>query len=211
MNAEWLLPTQNTLWLRAFFLGVSSGLFCVTSCIPFVAPYLVMNRMTLREADISILKFLAGRWVGYLSLGFLLGALGSRFETAGFNRWLGLLMVIPALVLLAAAVKSNRSESCAGKSPGRATPFWMGLFMGANLCPPFLLSMGDAMRSGSAFRGAFFFSLFFLGTCIYFLPFRFLGLIGRSRPLRVAARASAWVVALLFLFHGFYDFFMGAS
>jgi len=81
----------------------------------------------------------------------------------------------------------------------------MGFFMGINLCPPFLLSVTYVFSRHSTLYGMVYFALFFLTSSLYFLPIVFVGFASRTREFRIMARASGFLVAVIFLIYGIYS------
>jgi sulfite exporter TauE/SafE len=94
------------------------------------------------------------------------------------------------------------SFCAAGTRRGKATPAVLGFLMGINVCPPFLLSVAYVFTLHSMAKGIVYFLVFFVATSVYFIPLFFVGLLGRMKEFRWAARASALVVGILFWVYG---------
>ena len=114
-------------------------------------------------------------------------------------------MIVLSLLLISYAVGFRKPAwSCcaAGTRRGQATPILLGILMGANACPPFLLSVAYVFALHSLAKGVVYFFVYFCATSLYFIPLLFIGLLGRMKEFRWAARASALAVGILFLVYG---------
>lgn len=191
--------------LAPLLAGLSMGLFCCASCYPFLVPVFAAEHRTPRETLRAWLHFLLGRLAGYALFGAAIGWLGERLGPAWLARASTLaMMAMAGLLIVYAAGFCRPSRSCgaAGTRRGRATPALLGLLTGAHACPPFLLSVAYVLALRSMAKGIAYFLVFFCATSVHFIPLLFVGLLGRMKEFRWAARASALLVGLLFLIHG---------
>lgn len=191
--------------LQPFLAGLSMGLFCGAYCLPFVVPLLVSEQRDGRSSAGVVLRVIGGRLVGYIVFGALTGFLGERLDGAFFHLASAAALVALSLVLIVHAVGLARlpRPACAGLARrGAATPWVMGLLMGFNVCPPFLLSVAYVFTLHSAWKGIVYFLVFFAATSLYFLPLAFLGLLSRMEEFRRVARLSAVFVGVLFAVYG---------
>ena len=83
----------------------------------------------------------------------------------------------------------------------------MGMLMGVNACPPFLLSLTYVFTLQSVAKGIAYFFMFFIGTTVYFVPMFFLGYLNRIREFQFVGRISAMIVGLIFLGYSIYGLF----
>ncbi len=191
--------------IEPLLAGLSTGLFCCTTCVPFLAPYLAAEQRTGQALVRVMIEFIGGRLIGYVLFGAVVGILGEWMDDAMFNRVSTISMLLLALVMLlyAAGLARPSWSFCAHTGRLRTrTPLVMGFLMGVNVCPPFLLSIAYVFTLHSAAKGIVYFLVFFAATTLYFLPLFFLGLLGRMTEFRAVARVSAWLVGLLFLGYG---------
>ena len=86
--------------------------------------------------------------------------------------------------------------------PRRAGALALGFLTGINLCPPFLVAGVRALQLGSLPASLVFFSAFFAGTAIWFLPFLSLGFVRRSTEFVLVARVAAILLACWYGFSG---------
>jgi sulfite exporter TauE/SafE len=187
--------------------GLSMGFFCTTSCLPFVAPYLVAEQRDARATAGILFQFILGRLGGYVLMGALFGYLGERLTGTAFNLFsIASLVLLSFLLILYAVGLMKPSWSMCGMNswPRRRMPWLMGFLMGVNICPPFLLSVAYVFSLHSLIKGIVYFLVFFGATTVYFLPLFFLGLLGKLHEFRVVARVSAVLAGLLFTAYGFY-------
>ncbi len=195
--------------ISPLLLGLSTGVYCFVYCVPFIAPVMVSDEHSTRENLTMLLKFILGRLAGYLAFGALSGYLGSRLVGVDWEMVtmialaaLSLILIVHALGLLG----SSRSHACAlVRRFNPEIPFWMGLLMGVNACPPFLLSLTYVLTLQSTLKGIAYFFMFFIGTTVYFIPLFFLGYLNRLKEFQLVGRVSAIVVGLIFLGYSVYN------
>ena len=185
--------------------GFSAGLYCCATCATVLAPvFAAENRSAGANARLW-LQFLFGRLAGYLLFGAAIGWIGERFDAAWFNRISAAAMVGLSLLLISYAAGFRRpawSFCAAGTRRGQATPVLLGFLMGANACPPVLMSVAYVFTLHSLAKGIVYFLVFFCATTVYLIPLPFVGLLGRMKEFRWAARASALAVGILYLVYG---------
>lgn len=163
-----------------FLLGLSTGVFCISSCAPLIFPFLFSVKQKNAKGNAAMVSlFLAGRLLGYLAAGFILGSLGSfaaGFLDPGVSRtFTRISYPVAGLFMIAAALLLNFPEHKFCKayskvySSGRNSLI-LGLVTGFSLCPPFFAAAARVFGQQSSLQGMFYFFLFFLGTSVYFLP-----------------------------------------
>jgi len=200
--------------VQPLLAGLSTGLFCCAYCWPFVAPILVAEDRSWRETWRALGWLILGRFLGYALFGFLVGALSERVRGGFWNWVLSTTLIVLAVVLALYGLGLLRPGSTwcgALLKYRRQAPFVMGLLMGINLCPPFLLSVVYVFTLHSALKGLLYFVMFFGGTTVYFLPLGVLGGLARWPELRRAARVSAVLVGLIFGGYGLYSLVWGCG
>jgi len=193
--------------IEALLAGFSTGLFCGTTCLPFMAPYLVAENRGFSSTALIWLQFMLGRLGGYILFGALFGYLGQKITQSGFNLISVACMMLMSLVLLLYAVGlfKPKWDFCLGHAPlKKKVPVVMGFLMGVNICPPFLMSAAYVFTLHSTLKGIVYFLIFFAATSVYFLPMIFLGFLGRMNEFRFVARASAIAVGILFTVYGIF-------
>ena len=191
--------------LEPLLAGLSAGLFCCATCVPVLVPVFAAEHRSAGAIIRVWAQFLFGRLAGYLLFGAAIGWLGERFDEAWFTRISAAAMIVLSLLLISYAVgfrKPSWSLCAAGTRRGRATPVLLGFLMGANACPPFLMSVAYVFALHSMAKGIAYFFVYFCATSLYFAPLLFVGWLGRMKEFRWAARASALAVGVLFLVYG---------
>jgi hypothetical protein len=190
-------------------LGFSSGLACLAACGPILLPWLAAAGASGGPArgagtPARLAGFLAGRLAGYLGFAVVAWALGLALPLAG-----GPTVVLAAIVDVAlgamlgvyAARPAPPAARCgpAGRWRLRGLgPVAMGLLTGLNLCPPFVAATVRAAQAHSLAAALGFFTLFFAGTLVWFLPFLGVGAVRRFTAVPVVARFTAGVVAVYY-------------
>lgn len=193
-------------FVQPFLLGVSSGLFCVSYCVPFIAPYMVLEERKKTENSLVVLKILLGRLLGYLCFGAFFGFLGEQVtnQTVDAAMKASLMILSIILILYTLEIIKRKKESCPIFWLKNKTPVLMGFLMGVKICPPVLMALMYIFTLHNFLAGLFFFSFFFLGTSIYFLPLTFLGFLNKIKEFQLAGRISALIVGITFFIYNFY-------
>ncbi|MEI8345742.1 MAG: hypothetical protein WCG06_06695, partial [Candidatus Omnitrophota bacterium] len=63
----------------------------------------------------------------------------------------------------------------------------------------FLIGLGSVLGLHSAWKGMLFFSIFFLGTSVYFVPLLGVGALAKIGQVRTACRAGGVIAGIVFL------------
>lgn len=200
---------------EAILLGLTSGPACIASCGPVLVPSLLAERGGLRLNTRYLGTFLGTRFLGYLLFAVVVGEIGATASLPPPARPL----VYGAVHLLLAAVlvwyARTAGRSCVGECaepalvsigitarrgvPGAAV---LGLLTGVSLCPPFIAAGVRAAESGSVAGAALFFTAFFAGTTVWFVPFVGLGCVRRNEAVLTVARMAMVLIALYYAFLG---------
>jgi len=206
---------MNDYLIQPFLLGISTGIFCFTYCVPFIAPYLVSEERKLKKNFAIISQFVLGRLFGYILFGALFGYLGEKITSGTVNLILIFSLVFLSLTLIVYALGFFRPTGifCSAKylKFRSKAPILMGFMMGINICPPFLVSLAYVFTLHSTVRGVIYFFLFFLGTTLYFLPVTFLGFLGKMKEFRLVARIAGFVVGIAFLIYAIFYIIRGIT
>jgi len=193
------------LLAEGFLLGLSLGVTCLGTCLPVILPYLLIEKRRFRSSVSGVIWFLVGRFIGYIVFGAVAGALGGQIPDKFRDVLTGIAYIVLAVLLIYNSLRKRRiDETCPVKKHRNilAHPLLFGLILGFNPCPAFLLATSRAIESGGAFFGAIFFTGFFAGTSIFFLPFSIFGELGRMKGFRVFAKILSLAVAMWFVFIG---------
>lgn len=165
--------------LEAFLLGISSGSYCVFNCAPAAVPLFLDEKMSKRQNWLRLARFLAGRLIGYLLFGYIIGLVGAyslgyldpyfrqQFEAAT--------MIVLGLILFLSAIepKKKRGFICRMKSYKHSKPIetiTLGLLTGLSFCPPFFVAAGRVFGKDGSLTGLIYFFFFFFGTAMFLLP-----------------------------------------
>jgi len=159
----------------------------------------------------AILKFIFGRFGGYVLFGAIFGYLGERINNQAVNLILIISLMVLSFVLIIYALGflKPKLSFCSGKFFREKSPLLMGFLMGINICPPFLMYLAYVFTLHSAIKGIIYFIMFFMGTSFYILPLFFLGFLGKMKEFRLIARISALIVGIVFLVYAIYYIIRG--
>jgi hypothetical protein len=211
------------LYGDALALGLASGPACLAACGPVLVPSLLAGRAGILSNLRTVAVFLGTRLLGYLLFALVAweaGALASLLIKP-HPHLVGAVYVLMAGVLVGYAYTLGRS--CAGScSPsklvtiggdadesgsaekGLAGIAMLGFLTGLNFCPPFVVAGIRAAELGSLPGALLFFTVFFVGTSIWFVPFAGLGCVERNQALITVARMTMGLVALYYFALGLY-------
>ncbi|HNW43371.1 MAG TPA: sulfite exporter TauE/SafE family protein [Elusimicrobiales bacterium] len=165
------------LFLEGALLGLSTGLYCLTACLPLLAPYLMSEGKTLWKENLKILlQFLGGRLAAYLLFAVLASLAGQAGKYA-LPAWL-----LPAstaacgltMVLLACFRISSGASACLLKKDlnpyFKRLPMAMGFITGINVCPPFAAGLLRLLELADIPKGLAYFTGFFCATSLFVSP-----------------------------------------
>jgi len=199
---------------EALLLGLATGPVCVASCGPVVLPWMLAQPQGFRSHGRQLALFLTARLAGYLLFAAAVWSVGAAIPRSWIGRsWiLGTIQVALAGALLFYAAGWPRRRHAAspnhlvqiGEVP-RARPtgaLALGFLTGVNLCPPFLVAGVRAAQLASLTGSLLFFTFFFVGTAVWFLPFVSLGWLRRTPAIVTVARMTAALLACWYAFSG---------
>jgi len=78
----------------------------------------------------------------------------------------------------------------------------LGFLTGVSLCPPFVLASVRAAEAASITAALLFFTAFFIGTTIWFVPFAGLGWVKRNQAVITVARMAMVLIAFYYSYAG---------
>ena len=193
------------IFLQGLTLGLSTGLFCLTSCALVFVPLLISQKRGFRQNLGTVAELAAGRFAAYMIFGGTAGALGKQLEGAAFRRILGGMIVVLALMMLAYSVSRNAPPGslCRRARLDRFRyPLVFGFLTGINPCAPFLLALSYALDLGGALSGIILFGGFSLGTSLYLVCLLPIGWLGRWENVNLIGRITAALAGFFFLITG---------
>ncbi len=200
----------------ALFLGLTSGGSCLVSCGPLAAALLASEGISLKRSSALLGIFLSGRLLGYLGWAVLSWLLGWVIYQSpkGFAFFSAANLLLGAWLIYYGIRKPVFShQSCPGANLISLDSSWrshQGLFRGGvwgflsglQICPPFLTALAEAAQTGSLEGSLLFFLLFYLGTGIWFIPFPFIGTLGRFHQVAQVARFLTLPLGAYFMYSG---------
>ncbi|MDP4188421.1 MAG: sulfite exporter TauE/SafE family protein, partial [Bacteroidota bacterium] len=200
---------------EAFILGLSSGAVCLASCGIVLFPYMLSRQGTVGMSIQILAIYLSARLLTYLSIGVFAAAIGQSFILFNYTGKSiitgGGFMIFSAILLYNQLYKKKQAckISTGQKIIKRfhlrreTIPFLWGIISSINLCPPLLLAITQsASAQMGIMRTLLYFSLFFLGTSVYFVPLPFLGFLKKNELYKNTGRLAAILIGLWFLIKG---------
>uniref|UniRef100_A0A7V3ZUM8 Urease accessory protein UreH-like transmembrane domain-containing protein n=1 Tax=candidate division WOR-3 bacterium TaxID=2052148 RepID=A0A7V3ZUM8_UNCW3 len=200
------------LLFKALLLGLATGYFCLGYCLPTILPYFLSTDNFKKNLK-NLLFFLFGRLFGYLSFGFFFALLGkSLVKLSTFHNLILPLLYICLSILLflyGFFLSFSHFSLCQifkNKLTLNLSLFFIGLIMGINICPPFLISILNVIETADILKGLLYFFFFFLATTIYFFPFAFLSFLTQYKITKIIGKISAFLAGGYFLYQGILTF-----
>lgn len=221
---EMASPSFAVSAAEALVLGLSTGPVCLASCGPVVLPWVMVQPRGVRQQSRQMGLFLGARLAGYLAFAMAAWLAGASIphalprELSGRSWLLGGVQLLLAAALVWYAVgwprrrygfsapplrsTSDLVQIGEAPHPRRSGPLALGFLTGVNLCPPFLVAGVRAAQLTDLWAALLFFTLFFVGTAVWFLPFLFLGFVRRTPAIVTVARMVALLLACWYGFSG---------
>lgn len=199
--------------VEALILGLTTGVSCLGHCLPSVTPMLLSGKMEVKQNSLSVSLFLAGRLLGYILFGSIVGIISQGIAAnirnpfpENFPIFLNILM---GLFLLVYAVVYNFPKLSFCKvmhnlKGDRIGFFLIGLVSGIGFCPPFLVATANALALGSVIPSVIYFLSFFMGTTLYLLPLFFIPVLRTKQ--KIISDISR---IMLFIIAGYFIIFKG--
>jgi hypothetical protein len=165
------------LFSEGFLLGLSTGFYCLTACLPLLAPYLIAEGKTVWKFNFLIfLQFLGGRFAAYMLFALLVSLAGKAGQGALPPKLIpsGMLACGMVMVMLAVFRISSGPSACLLKTDlnpyFRKLPLLLGFVTGINICPPFAAGFLRLMEMADVFKGLVYFCGFFGATSLFISP-----------------------------------------
>jgi len=197
---------HTTFFIEPVLAGLSLGAFCLSYCFPFLAALITSENREVKKNFWLILNFTLGRLLGYMAFGLVFGYLGEKLQSSylAYLTNLSLILISIILILYCAGLLRQKQDICLAQKFHNRNALAMGILMGVNICPPFLLSLTYVFSLHNTLQSLLYFLIFFLASSIYFLPMIFLGMLAKMKELRIVARISGIVSGSIFLVYGGY-------
>lgn len=192
-----------TLIIKALLLGLSTGIFCLSYCLPVIIPLVLSQERQARQAWWLIGRFAVGRLLGYLLFGALVGYLGLKIQSPLIHNlvWWAVIILAVILMLYALGLLKPKSFFCQNfRKTGN--PWLLGFLVGLNICPPFLVALTYGFNLANVWQGVILFLSFFVGTTVFLLPAGFLGALTRRDFLRRVGQVAAFLAGVIYLIYG---------
>ncbi len=194
--------------LESLLLGLSVGPVCLAYCAPITAPLLSSSHNAkLSTGAVTLLIFLAGRFIGYILIGIAVGMLGSTIQQLAKGSLFGTISIVLGLALFYFGIHRNFPELriCRLMKHSNSRAMFLillGFLTGLNLCPPFLAAIVGAAATGTVAGSMIYFSAFFVGTAVFFPVMVFLGLLSKFESVRTIANVCLTMSGIWFVLKG---------
>jgi sulfite exporter TauE/SafE len=193
---------------EGFFLGLSTGAYCISACLVFFMPYLLVEaRQNVRENLKQIGSFMGGRLIAYIGFAVAMGAIETTHKEMFTPRFTHLSLVVVSLIMFFYALSNHFADAkiCSTfihRFRLVRIPFFLGLFSGLSPCMPFLVGATRLWTLNNIGQGVILFAAFFVGTSLYMTPLIFVGYINRFERVKRIGILVALLSSLWFFFVG---------
>ena len=168
---------MTALFSEGFLLGLSTGFYCLLSCLPLLLPYLLSEgRNNWKTNGYILLQFLVGRFAAYMlfaALATLAGKAG-QYEMPPWLLPASLCACGALMIFLAIARVRGPQGPCLMKkdlSPFfKRLPIALGFATGINICPPFAAGFLRLMGLADFAKGTVYFCGFYAATSLFMSP-----------------------------------------
>ncbi len=194
--------------LEGLLLGLSSGVYCLGTCLVFFMPYLLAEgRQNVFENFRKIALFMLGRFVAYILFALLMGFISVTHRNIFSAKFSYFSLIIASLLMLFYSFTRSfpGSRFCMVHLPKFnlvRMPFFLGVFSGLNPCLPFLTGVSRLWTLQSVFQGVILFTGFFLGTSLYMIPLISVSYLNRIERVRQIGLILTGITGAWFLFVG---------
>jgi sulfite exporter TauE/SafE len=202
---------------EALALGFGSGPVCLASCGPVLLPWLGAEPRELRTTGRLLALFLSGRLAGYLIFAVVAWAASLAIPVDPRTRTLVFGLANFGLATLLGISACFPRRRCATAPDETQTRLYqvgpadrfrppaavtLGFLTGLNLCPPFVTAGVRAAATHSLLGALAFFTLFFVGTAVWFLPSLAISPLRRFSTVPIVARMTMGALALYYAYLG---------
>ena len=147
---------------------------------------------------------MAGRLIAYIFFGFAAGYASVYFEGRIDPLIFSALTLLMSvwLILFAIGKFKHKFSFCgivAQRFSGKNLPFFMGIVLGLNLCPPFLIGLSETLRMASIIKPVIFFTGFYLGASLWLALFIFTGKLAANKTINAIATITSLLVGFWYL------------
>ena len=199
-------------YLSALLLGLSSGIACISVCLPGVVPILLGKRSSVAQSAKFVTIFLSGRWLAYLLAAVLSSILSAAVYDIVSDRKVMIITQLILCVIMLLFALGKLSSRCFNPLKHKALrtfaknheyilPLIMGFVTSVALCPPFVSMVVQTAGEQSFWRTAALFSLFFVGTLPYFLPVPLVGLSRKNLAFKHIGRYAAIIMCIVYFYN----------
>lgn len=195
--------------LKFFAEGVVLGATllpaCIMTCGPIYIPFVLTRaEKGLKSGAILVLKLVIARFVAYIGVGMLSGVAGGEIPEKTREIIVHIAFVVLSGLLFYNSIRPPILTGCPRKFFGKTitSPYLLGFLTGLNLCPPFLIALTEAARSGGILSGAILFLGLGISSSFFFLPFSFLNILKKSKIIPIFAQGLGILVSLYFFVIG---------
>lgn len=199
--------------LKGFILGLSSGGYCLASCIPVFVPYILSENKKTKWNFICLSKFMLGRLLGYVLFALLAWITGNFIiRQSHYKEFIFALSYIFLSFTLIIYTFSKSHRVCnikyfskffnnSNKEKNFGTILLLGFLTGINVCPPFILAFSDAAFFSNVLSSILYFAAFFIGTAIYFMPIPFIGVL-KGKQIKLIGQMCSLVIGVFYMYSG---------
>lgn len=198
---------------KGFILGLSSGGYCLASCIPVFVPYILSEDKKTKWNFICLSKFMLGRLLGYILFALLAWITGNFIiKQSHYKEIIFALSYIFLSFTLILYTFSKSHRVCnikyfnkifnrSNSKTSFTTVLLLGFLTGINVCPPFILAFSDAAFFTNILSSILYFIAFFVGTTVYFIPIPFIGVL-KGNQVKLIGQMCSLIIGVFYMYSG---------
>ena len=184
-------------YLSALLLGLSSGIACISICLPGMVPILLGQSSSVAQSAKFVTIFLSGRWLAYLLAAVLSSILSAAVYGIVSDRKVMIITQLTLGVIMLLFAVGKLSSRCINPLKHKA----LGFITSVALWPPFVSMVVQTAGEQSFWRTAALFSMFFVGTLPYFLPVPLVGLSRKNVAFKHIGRYAAIIMCIVYFYN----------
>lgn len=199
-------------FLSAFILGLSSGIACISVCLPGVVPILLGRRSTVAQSARFVAVYLSGRWCAYLIAAVITTLFSAAIYDIISDRVVMIITQFALALIMILFAAGKLSSKCINplkhkrlrvflKKHDFLLPVAMGFITSVSLCPPFVSLVLQTAGEQSMVRTIGVFTMFFLGTLPYFLPVPLLGFSRKEGVFKIIGHYAAAIMGCVYIYN----------
>jgi|GEM_PF-3428321 len=198
-------------FLSGFSSGLLNSFYCAGVCLPIVFPFAILKSAEDRWQFYSgLLTFLFGRLLGYLLIAVMTGFAGQIFNRiSAWPKISAAIQILLALIIIQSVFNRRIISRIKLSGPFNYSNslFFIGLALGVNICPPFILAINQSLLLAGVFPAISYFLGFFTGSSVWVVILVLAPALARIKRLSSVLNIFLLLMGLYYLLTGLVHLF----